>query len=309
SNHLHGAEAAYQVESIIKTATDTVKSEINAELGVVPSLNAVETGATSNTEPEEAIQTRTVINQHGVSETLVENFLGRAALVSKKSFEYKNHASSSAGTHKNFFKWTINTKSFVQLRRKLELFTYLRFDAEITILTTVAVNGNNDSTYMGLPDLTLQAMFVPTGALTPKEQDSFHWQSGSNASVFFKISDPPARMTIPFMCINSAYSVFYDGFAGFEKNGLYGINPADTIGNLCVRIVNEHQPVGFTVTVRVYMKPKHIKAWAPRPPRTMPYMSIANANYKGRDTAPNTLNAIIGNRASVTTMPHNIVTT
>nr|WHU98780.1 polyprotein [enterovirus D68] len=308
-DHLHGAEAAYQIESIIKTATDTVKSEINAELGVVPSLNAVETGATSNTEPEEAIQTRTVINQHGVSETLVENFLSRAALVSKRSFEYKDHTSSTARTDKNFFKWTINTRSFVQLRRKLELFTYLRFDAEITILTTVAVNGSNNNTYVGLPDLTLQAMFVPTGALTPEKQDSFHWQSGSNASVFFKISDPPARMTIPFMCINSAYSVFYDGFAGFEKTCLYGINPADTIGNLCVRIVNEHQPVGFTVTVRVYMKPKHIKAWAPRPPRTLPYMSIANANYKGKERAPNALNAIIGNRDSVKTMPHNIVTT
>nr|7T9P_A Chain A, viral protein 1 [enterovirus D68]7TAF_A Chain A, viral protein 1 [enterovirus D68]7TAG_A Chain A, viral protein 1 [enterovirus D68]7TAH_A Chain A, viral protein 1 [enterovirus D68]7TAJ_A Chain A, viral protein 1 [enterovirus D68] len=295
------------IESIIKTATDTVKSEINAELGVVPSLNAVETGATSNTEPEEAIQTRTVINQHGVSETLVENFLSRAALVSKRSFEYKDHTSSTARADKNFFKWTINTRSFVQLRRKLELFTYLRFDAEITILTTVAVNGSGNNTYVGLPDLTLQAMFVPTGALTPEKQDSFHWQSGSNASVFFKISDPPARITIPFMCINSAYSVFYDGFAGFEKNGLYGINPADTIGNLCVRIVNEHQPVGFTVTVRVYMKPKHIKAWAPRPPRTLPYMSIANANYKGKERAPNALSAIIGNRDSVKTMPHNIV--
>nr|QFB70730.1 polyprotein [Enterovirus D] len=297
-----------QIEKIMQTVANTIESEVKAELGVIPSLNAAETGATSNTSTEEAIQTRTVINLHGTSETLIENFLGRAALVCMQSIEYKNHATSTSTTQKNYFNWTLNTREFVQLRRKMELFTYLRFDAEITIVPTLRLFSSSGASYSGLPNLTLQAMFVPTGAPKPTTQDSFEWQSACNPSVFFKIDDPPARMTIPFMCINSAYAMFYDGFAGFEKKAtdLYGINPANTMGNLCLRVVNAYQPIQFTLTIRVYMKPKHIKAWAPRPPRTMPYTNILNNNYVGQTSAPNAPTAIVSNRDSIITMPNDI---
>nr|7OPX_A Chain A, Capsid protein VP1 [Human enterovirus 70 (strain J670/71)]7OZJ_A Chain A, VP1 [Human enterovirus 70 (strain J670/71)] len=300
--------ATTQIGEIVKTVANTVESEIKAELGVIPSLNAVETGATSNTEPEEAIQTRTVINMHGTAECLVENFLGRSALVCMRSFEYKNHSTSTSSIQKNFFIWTLNTRELVQIRRKMELFTYLRFDTEITIVPTLRLFSSSNVSFSGLPNLTLQAMYVPTGARKPSSQDSFEWQSACNPSVFFKINDPPARLTIPFMSINSAYANFYDGFAGFEKKAtvLYGINPANTMGNLCLRVVNSYQPVQYTLTVRVYMKPKHIKAWAPRAPRTMPYTNILNNNYAGRSAAPNAPTAIVSHRSTIKTMPNDI---
>ncbi|AGU46444.1 VP1, partial [enterovirus D120] len=300
--------ATTQIESVVRTVANTVESEIRAELGVIPSLNAAETGATSNTEPEEAIQTRTVINMHGTAECLVENFLGRAALVCMQSIEYKNHTTSGANSQDNFFTWTINTREFVQIRRKMELFTYLRFDTEITIIPTLRLYSSANVSYAGLPNLTLQAMYVPTGAPKPKKQDSYEWQSSCNPSIFFKIDDPPARITIPFMRTPPHIKKIYDGFAGFEKRAadLYGINPANTMGNLCLRVVNSYQPAQYTLTVRVYMKPKHIKAWAPRPPRTMPYTNIANNNYVGQTSAPNSVTAIVSNRQSVTTMPNDI---
>ena len=51
----------------------------------------------------------------------------------------------------------------------------------------------------------------------------------------------------------------------------YGLVSINDFGTLAIRVVNEFNPARITAKVRVYMKPKHIRCWCPRPPRAVPY--------------------------------------
>nr|AAZ80195.1 VP1 [Echovirus E18] [Echovirus E1] len=76
-------------------------------------------------------RTRHVVNKHVRSESTIENFLARSACV--YFLEYKTGTKSDTNAFNN---WVITTRKVAQLRRKLEMFTYLRFDMEITVVIT-----------------------------------------------------------------------------------------------------------------------------------------------------------------------------
>ncbi|HDE7940353.1 TPA: hypothetical protein PD056_002744, partial [Staphylococcus aureus] len=110
---------------------DTIASgPVNTEQ--IPALTAVETGHTSQVVPSDTMQTRHVINYHTRSESSIENFMGRAACVYIAQYATEK-VNDELDRYTN---WEITTRQVAQLRRKLEMFTYMRFDLEITFVIT-----------------------------------------------------------------------------------------------------------------------------------------------------------------------------
>nr|ALN12386.1 polyprotein [Swine vesicular disease virus] len=260
------------MERAIARVADTIGSgPVNSES--IPALTAAETGHTSQVVPSDTMQTRHVKNYHSRSESTVENFLCRSACVFYTT--YKNHDSDGD----NFAYWVINTRQAAQLRRKLEMFTYARFDLELTFVIT---STQEQSTVQGQdsPVLTHQIMYVPPGGPVPTKVNSYSWQTSTNPSVFWTEGSAPPRMSIPFIGIGNAYSMFYDGWARFDKQGTYSISTLNNMGTLYMRHVNDGGPGPIVSTVRIYFKPKHVKTWVPRPPRLCQYQKAGNVNFE-----------------------------
>nr|AJC11326.1 polyprotein [Coxsackievirus A8] len=257
------------------TAANTSVSNHKIGTGDVPALQAAETGATSNASDENMIETRCVLNRNGVVETSLDHFFSRAGLVGVINVQ-------DGGTQKGFEVWDVDVMGFVQLRRKLEMFTYMRFNAEFTFVSTLA-----DGT---TPRVMIQYMYVPPGAPKPQERDSFQWQTATNPSVFCKMSDPPPQVSVPFMSPASAYQWFYDGYPTFDdrpatSNHPYGQCPNNMMGTFAVRFVSK-TPATRDLRVRVYMRLKHVRAWVPRPIRSQAYILKNYPNYDGTNITP-----------------------
>ncbi|AFV67982.2 polyprotein, partial [Enterovirus J112] len=274
------------ITGMMETAANTIASgPHNGD--AVPALQAAETGATSNTSDEGVIETRTVINNNSIAETDIESFYSRSGLVGMVSLVRSGNSPTT------FTSWTIDTMGYVQQRRKLEMFTYMRMDIEFTLLVTQ----DSDVTF---PTCMLQYMYVPPGSPIPTSNDSYLWQSGTNPSIFVKTTDPPAQFSVPFMSTCAAYAWFYDGYPkntktqNAELNRSYGILPANMFGTLAFRLVGSSTNVNLRV--RIYARPKHVKAWVPRPFRMLPYREKNRPSY----AVPST--PVIANRASITTV-------
>ncbi|AAC63944.2 polyprotein precursor [Echovirus E1] len=261
------------VEGAMVRVADTVQtSATNSER--VPNLTAVETGHTSQAVPGDTMQTRHVINNHVRSESTIENFLARSACVFY--LEYKTGTKEDSNSFNN---WVITTRRVAQLRRKLEMFTYLRFDMEITVVITSSQD-QSTSQNQNAPVLTHQIMYVPPGGPIPVSVDDYSWQTSTNPSIFWTEGNAPARMSIPFISIGNAYSNFYDGWSHFSQAGVYGFTTLNNMGQLFFRHVNKPNPAAITSVARIYFKPKHVRAWVPRPPRLCPYINSTNVNFE-----------------------------
>ncbi|AAX47038.1 polyprotein [Enterovirus B77] len=254
------------------TVQDTQKSgPSNSEQ--VPALTAAETGHTSQVEPSDTIQTRHVVNYHSRSESTIENFLCRSACVYIGTYNSKG---AQEGDTDQFAVWTISVKDMAQMRRKCEIFTYLRFDMEVTfVITSTTTNGGSVSNEA---PITHQVMYVPPGGPIPKKVDSYAWQTSTNPSVFWTEGSTPPRMSIPFISIGNAYSMFYDGWSSFKATGAYGYSNLNHMGKLYIRHVGAVERT-ITSKVRVYFKPKHVRGWVPRPPRLCPYIRKASVDF------------------------------
>nr|AAZ80251.1 VP1 [Echovirus E18] [Echovirus E1] len=103
--------------------------------------------------PGDTMQTRHVVNNHVRSESTIENFLARSACVF--FLEYKTGTKEDSNSFNN---WVITTRRVAQLRRKLEMFTYLRFDMEITVVITSSQD-QSTSQNQNAPVLTHQIMY------------------------------------------------------------------------------------------------------------------------------------------------------
>nr|BBC70768.1 polyprotein [Enterovirus G] len=263
------------------TASNTTASSHNISTSETPALQAAETGATSNASDEGMIETRHVINTNTVAETSVESFYSRSGLVSIMRLNHGNVKTT----------WLINFNEFVQLRAKMELFTYMRFDIEFTLVATHVKGGTS-----AVEPIQIQVMYVPPGSGLPEDQDSYAWQSAANPSVIFNTNRVPARVSIPFIGTSNAYAIFYDGYNVFGEDRAatdYGRINSSHMGHLALRALAQ-MPEGETVTVRVYAKPKHVRAWVPRAPRMSQYVKVATPQYPGAHTGnvPNRANVI-----------------
>lgn len=239
----------------------------------IPALTAAETGHTSQVVPSDTVQTRFVKNYHSRSESTLENFLCRSACAHIS--EYKTYIPTAGDETARYTNWRISVKDMVQLRRKFEMFTYMRFDIEVTFVITS--KGEQDNTNNNA--LVHQIMYIPPGGPIPASAESYAWQTSTNPSVFWTEGSSPARMSIPFISIGNAYSNFYDGWSNFEQAGNYGYTTLNHLGQIYARHVNK-EAGRVTSTIRVYFKPKHVRAWVPRPPRLCQYERKANVDFK-----------------------------
>nr|WIK58367.1 polyprotein [Enterovirus B83] len=255
-----------------ETVADTTPSG-QANSTRIPALTAAETGHTSQVVPSDTMQTRHVNNFHTRSESSIENFLCRSACATIVTY--------NTNISDNFTNWRINTREVAQLRRKLEMFTYMRFDLELTfVITSTQADGTNQAADNSV--LTHQIMYVPPGGPIPNKVDDYCWQTSTNPSVFWSEGGAPPRMSIPFISIGNAYNMFYDGWSHFSQTGLYGYTSLNNMGQLFFRHVNKATVHNYSSVVRIYFKPKHIKAWVPRPPRLCNYMFKANVDFKAQ---------------------------
>nr|WBV79883.1 polyprotein [Poliovirus 1] len=253
----------------------------------IPALTAVETGATNPLVPSDTVQTRHVIQHRSRSESSVESFFARGACVTIMTVD---NSASTASKDKLFSVWKITYKDTVQLRRKLEFFTYSRFDMEFTFVVTANFTETNNGHAL---NQVYQIMYVPPGAPVPEKWDDYTWQTSSNPSIFYTYGTAPARISVPYVGISNAYSHFYDGFSKIPLkdqsaalgDSLYGAASLNDFGILAVRVVNDHNPTKVTSKIRVYLKPKHIRVWCPRPPRAVAYYG-PGVDYKEGTLAP-----------------------
>lgn len=294
--NFYQGDVCEEVERAITRVADTVgRGPANTES--VPALTAVETGHTSQVVPGDTMQTRHVRNFHTRSESSVENFMCRAACV-----YYVDYHTQNDQEDKKYASWTINTRQVAQLRRKIELFTYTRFDVEITFVITTTQQ-QSTAPNPDTPLLTHQIMYVPPGGPVPNSSTDYCWQSSTNPSIFWTEGSAPPRMSIPFISVGNAYSSFYDGWSHFTQNGVYGFNALNNMGRLYFRHVNDNTVGPYVSKARIYFKPKHVRAWVPRPPRLCEYNNRANVNFtpKGvtdaRSSITATTDTIIESRA------------
>ncbi|KRY99266.1 Uncharacterized protein T11_14654, partial [Trichinella zimbabwensis] len=223
------------------------------------------------------IETRCVLNSHSTAETTLDSFFSRAGLVGEIDLPLEGTTNPNG-----YANWDIDITGYAQMRRKVELFTYMRFDAEFTFVACTP-------TGEVVPQL-LQYMFVPPGAPKPDSRESLAWQTATNPSVFVKLSDPPAQVSVPFMSPASAYQWFYDGYPTFgehkqEKDLEYGACPNNMMGTFSVRTVGTSKSK-YPLVIRIYMRMKHVRAWIPRPMRNQNYLFKANPNYAGNSIKP-----------------------
>ncbi|AAM09803.1 polyprotein [Poliovirus 1] len=253
----------------------------------IPALTAVETGATNPLVPSDTVQTRHVIQHRSRSESSIESFFARGACVTIMTVD---NSASTTNKDKLFAVWKITYKDTVQLRRKLEFFTYSRFDMEFTFVVTANFTETNNGHAL---NQVYQIMYVPPGAPVPEKWDDYTWQTSSNPSIFYTYGTAPARISVPYVGISNAYSHFYDGFSKVPLkdqsaalgDSLYGAASLNDFGILAVRVVNDHNPTKVTSKIRVYLKPKHIRVWCPRPPRAVAYYG-PGVDYKDGTLTP-----------------------
>nr|BAD72853.1 polyprotein [Poliovirus 1] len=253
----------------------------------IPALTAVETGATNPLVPSDTVQTRHVIQHRSRSESSIESFFARGACVAILTVD---NSASTTSKDKLFAVWKITYKDTVQLRRKLEFFTYSRFDMEFTFVVTANFTETNNGHAL---NQVYQIMYVPPGAPVPEKWDDYTWQTSSNPSIFYTYGTAPARISVPYVGISNAYSHFYDGFSKVPLkdqstalgDSLYGAASLNDFGILAVRVVNDHNPTKVTSKIRVYLKPKHIRVWCPRPPRAVAYYG-PGVDYKDGTLTP-----------------------
>nr|UXG07093.1 polyprotein [Enterovirus G] len=263
------------------TAQDTQASSHNISTSETPALQAAETGASSTASDEGMLETRHVINTNTVSEMSIESFYGRCGLVSIKEIL----------DNKQVETWLVNFNEFVQLRAKIELFSYMRFDIEFTIVATFT-KANSASQH----PVQVQVMYLPPGAAAPGTQDSYAWQSAANPSVIFNANAVPARFSVPFVGTANAYTIMYDGYNVFgstRPSNDYGMINSSHMGSMAFRAINQLQTTE-KVKFRIYAKPKHVRAWCPRAPRMAPYKYIRNPVFEAQ-------NKIVPDRTSITT--------
>nr|WDV04871.1 polyprotein [Poliovirus 1] len=253
----------------------------------IPALTAVETGATNPLIPSDTVQTRHVVQHRSRSESSIESFFARGACVAILTVD---NSVSTKSKDKLFTVWKITYKDTVQLRRKLEFFTYSRFDMEFTFVVTANFTETNNGHAL---NQVYQIMYVPPGAPVPEKWDDYTWQTSSNPSIFYTYGTAPARISVPYVGISNAYSHFYDGFSKVPLkdqsaalgDSLYGAASLNDFGILAVRVVNDHNPTKVTSKIRVYLKPKHIRVWCPRPPRAVAYYG-PGVDYKDGTLTP-----------------------
>lgn len=246
--------------------------------GQSAALNAAETGQTSDATAASVMEVRTSSCSFSALSSSVENLLSRYALLYE---DYRNYGRySDTGYFGSAIQVPVTFESIqatAGVRAKFAAMTYSRFDLDLVVQVEVhqAVYQNLPTDYLVMSGpFQFQMLYTPPGLEAPPlelsdiQNSDARWFQPTTPSVYFKDTDPPANVRIPFVGIASVYANFYDGRATLDEDGQYGEFPGNTLGHIYVRPLWKpaKNPEGiFGVRYRVFARPVNIRAWCPRP--------------------------------------------
>lgn len=264
-----GDEIANIITKDIKTKIESVQmpavegpslpGQLTAVTGDSAALTAVETGASASVSPGTVMETRQVPVSFSARETDIENFMSKYALVSQQEANFTNQT-TTVFTLPLVFSQVATTQA--ALRTKYRMFTYVRCNYDLVCI--VAPMWQNYANQGGV--YYFQMIYCPPGTPGPSSITSTEWSLPTTPSVYFKTTDPPASVRIPFVSVANAYTSFYDGFSDFS-NGVYGLNPANNIGQIYIRPINFTTSIQSNIRFKVMLlaRPVNISVWCPRP--------------------------------------------
>nr|WMU10879.1 polyprotein [Boosepivirus sp.] len=281
------------VENKIKTilkSTETpaitgpsLPNTLSIQEGDSVALTSAETGASSSTQPGQVMETREIPLTFSKLETSVESFLSRYSVF----FEGEININSGGSGFVEVPLW-VNQDATTQLavRTKYRMFTYLKMHFDIIIIITMKEGARANNLIVTSPQpYTFQAIFSPAGAPKPTTWDSAEWDVPTTPSIYFKSTDPPASIRLPFMSPSFAYPIFYDGYSNFEtQTNQYGLFPGNNMGSLFLRSLAKHNVVDSVAgkfNVKCFSRPLDIQAWVPRPIVTLKD-TVYLSNSRGR---------------------------
>nr|WPV63381.1 MAG: polyprotein [Wufeng shrew picornavirus 5] len=234
-----------------------VPNQLSIQTGNAASLTAVETGASSDVQPDQVMETRLIKSGISGRETGVENFFSRYGL-----FWFQTQAkSNNIYTVDLTFNETSTTST--AMRAKYNMFTYFRCDFDIIVQIIPGYNVQNASS-----NIVAQMVYCPPGCPAPQSYSDMYWGLPTTPNVFFKSQDPPASVRVPFMGVASAYVTSYDGRATFSAvtgNTTYGHFPGNNLGKLCIKLANRMSSDSFVYGIYMYARPVNVRAFCPRP--------------------------------------------
>ncbi len=271
------------VEKVTEGLINMKPSENKAEAattGESAALTATETGATGGAEATHLMETRkTVVGFSGL-ETDIDNFLSKHALIKKSRATYGLNVDGTKYGQALKVPITVETlQSTLALQTKYEMFTYYRFNMELTVLVMVHQGAGDVGLQQGEVtqsfNAKFQLLYCPPGLEGPPLavgdiwNDDARWCMPTTPSVYFSSNDPPATLTIPFIGVCSTYTTFYDGYSNFDDaTAEYGQFPGNGLGDIYIRPLyhpRAWQDGLLSVEYMVFARPTHIRAWIPRP--------------------------------------------
>nr|VFH35713.1 polyprotein [Ovine picornavirus] len=249
------------------SSSNSLPSTLAIQEGDAVALTATETGASSSTQPGQVMETRKIPLTFSKLETSIESFLSRYSLF----FQGEINTNSAGNAYVRVPLW-VNQNESTQLavRTKYRMFTYLKMHFDVVIIITLKEGARAQNLIVtSTQPYTFQAIFCPAGAPTPSRWDSPEWVVPTTPSCYFKTTDPPASMRLPFMSPSFAYPIFYDGYSNFEtETNQYGLFPGNNIGDIFIKCLTKHNvtdSVAGKFDVKCFARPLDIQAWCPRP--------------------------------------------
>nr|UWX36902.1 polyprotein [Bovine picornavirus] len=258
-----------KTESIVTEALETSKmiDGLTIQEGEASALTAVESGASSSTDSTQLMETRDCSLTFSRAETSVTSFYSRYAKFFSDVLSLNSSGSAMVRTE-IYFNSEANTQ--LAIRTKYRMVTYIRCHYDIIIIVHMEeVARAANLIVASTQPYVFQAIYVPPGAPVPSRWDSAEWSVPTTPSVFFKSTDPPASLRIPFVSPSHAYASFYNGYSNFNTQSTqYGKYPGNFIGTIAVRCLSKHvnqDSAAGKFRVMMMARPVDVKVWAPRP--------------------------------------------
>nr|YP_010808977.1 VP1 [Bovine picornavirus] len=252
------------MEKVVTKALEAPKMDagLTIQEGEASALTAVETGVSASTESTQLMETRDCSLTFSRFETSVTSFYSRYAKFFAETLDMSADKQSMLVTELYFNK---EKSTQLAIRTKYRMATYFRchFDVVIVVHMSEMLDKSSTQPYV------FQAIYVPPGASVPGTWASPEWSVPTTPSCYFKSTDPPASLRLPFISPSHAYASRYNGYSNFNiQSAQYGEYPGNFIGHLAIRTLSHHTTntaVSGKFNVLMFARPVDVKVWGPRP--------------------------------------------
>nr|UVH30897.1 polyprotein [Bovine picornavirus] len=252
------------MEKVTTKALEAPKmdSGLTIQTGEASALTAVETGASASTESTQLMETRDCSLTFSRFETSVTSFYSRYAKFFAETLDMTSTKPAMLVTELYFNK---EKSTQLAVRTKYRMATYIRCHYDIVVVVHMAEVFDKSSAQ----PYVFQVIYVPPGAPVPGTWNSAEWSVPTTPSCYFKSTDPPASIRLPFISPSHAYATRYNGYSNFNTSSAqYGEYPGNFIGHLAIRTLSHHNnndAVTGKFNVLMFARPVDVKVWGPRP--------------------------------------------